>query len=80
MNMQLRCGIPGCDGDAEIIYRGYSLCDSCITIAFEVPRDLPREIMETVCMRATDIDWPDTDNPFSWVRHQVELITSGREA
>jgi hypothetical protein len=39
MNLELQCGIC-LGGPAMIIWRGFSLCEQCVHIAWHIPRDV----------------------------------------
>jgi hypothetical protein len=44
--MEFKCSIAGCGDPAEVVYRGYTLCQGCLSEAYEIPGTRTPEEME----------------------------------
>lgn len=50
----LHCGIFDCDNEAEIVWRGYSLCDACYELCDNIPEHVPSRYIEGIIMEMRD--------------------------
>lgn len=56
-----RCAIAGCGEGADVVYRGYSLCEDCLDLAYEIAAGLTGEEMEDAIDACRDFEaiYPD---------------------